>query len=282
MAIVQVIDLGIKRPYGMAPLTALQNPVSTEANRRAINVRKGYKEILVTGTVIWRLGYCPRILYVYHHDVSTDEWIDLLAPTRTRRTARAILDSAAVGASQSLEVFVTLAAADELYIATTDRVGGFRWDLTAFNATGSAAITMQHSSAGAAGFTTSAITDGTDTGSTTPFAQDGHMVWDTLPDEDTWIPVKLNDALPSQTVPTAATTQKHYWTRLSPLVSLDNFSIVNLITLLGDIDDDTGDAEAFHLNASESYTMDLDEDVGALEFWSEAGDSTVNLSWIGR
>ncbi len=276
MAIVQVIDQPIQRAYGIAPLTALQNPVGTEANRRAINVRAGYHEVLVTGTVVWRLGLCPRILYVYHNDDSTDEWNDLLASTGpTSRGRNAIIDS-----GQTAVRFVTLAAADQLYIATTDRVGGFRWDLTAFNATGSAAITMQHSSS--SGFTTSAITDGTDTGSTTPFAQDGHMVWDTLPDEDTWIPVNLKDVLAKDTVPPAIAGQKHYWTRLSPLVSLDNFSIVNLITLLGDIDDDTGDAEAFHLNASESYTIDIHQDKGALEFWSEAGDSTVNLSWIGR
>lgn len=275
MAITQVIDQPIQRVRGIAALTGLQDVVSTDANRRAINARAGYHEILVTGTVLWRLGFCPKILYVYHNDDSTDEWIDLLAPTGSPRTRNAIIDS-----GQTQVQFVTLAAADQFYIATTDRVGGFRWDLTAFNATGSAALTAQHSSSG--GFTTSAITDGTDTGSTTPFAQDGNMTWDTLPDEDAWIPVNLKDVLPSTTVPAAVSTQKHYWTRLSPLVSLDNFSIVNLITLLQVVDNDAGDADALRLQATTEYTIDVHDDVGALEFWTEGANTTITWNWIYR
>lgn len=275
MAIAQVVDLGIKRFFGLAPITAGQNPVSSEENRRALNARRGYHEVLVSGTVVWRIGPVPRILYVYHNDDSANEWYDLLAPSGSPRTRNAIIDS-----GQTPERFVTLAAADQLYIATSDRVGGFRWNLTAFNATGSAALTMQHSSS--SGFTTSAVTDGTDTGSTTPFAQDGNLVWDTLPDEDTWIPVNLKDVLAKDTVPSAVSGQKLHWTRISPLVSLDNFSIVSITTLLGVVHDDTGDAEASRFLANTEYTVDLDEDSGAFEYWSEAADSTVTWTWILR
>ncbi len=273
----QIVDAPIKEFFGQQ-ITALQNPSTTAANRRTTALRRGFREILVRNTDVTaaddlRWAFLPKIAYVFWYDDSQtkdeDKWIDLLGDSK------AMLDSAQTGISQ-----FTLATADFWYIATTGRHGGFKVDVdgSTNNSNGSAALTGEYSRGN--GFLSTAITDGTDTGSTTPLAQDGPIEIDTAPADGTWQPIVLNKVVSSAPL---LDGNKYYWFRFSPLALLTAVEIEQLTTLVETIVNDTGDSEAAFFANNTEYTTDVNDSlVGGIEYWATGGDVIGHISWIKR
>lgn len=266
---IRIVDDPIQAFRGIGVLTTLQNVGTTAANRSALNLRAGFREILIeTLSQDSRIALVPKIVAVYWHDDSTGVWTDLLAD----KPVPAILDSGQTGTAA-----FTLAAADNLYIATVGRVGGFRFDLTSLNNNASAALVVQYSSS--SGFTTVTVTDGTDTGSNTPLAQDGNITMDAVPAATAWVPILLSDVVSG-----APTVDKWRWIRMSPGAALDIVSINQLIPLAVAVADDYGDSDGGHFDDAREYTIDINDSVvGALEYWTAGGSNgTIYLTWIKR
>jgi len=268
----EIKDRGIRKFKGIAPLTGLQNPVTTVANRRAINRRAGVDEFLVESAVQdSRIGLTPRIDAVYWHDVSAQVWHNLLDDGNS---PPAILDSAQTGVSE-----FTLDSDDFLYIGAVDVIAGVRIDLdgTLIN-NNAATLTGEYSSGG--GFTASAITDGLATaGATFGTGTPGNITFDTVPVAGVWHQI---DLVKSQPTFPGTSLGKLYWMRLVASALLDQVEIEQMAALLEVVHDDTGLADAFHLDDLREYTVPLHESVGGIEFWTQGTDSTINLSWLIR
>lgn len=273
----QIIDAPIKEFFGQQ-ITALQNPATTAANRRTTALRRGFREILVRNTDATaaddlRWAFLPKIVHVFWYDdsqtVDSDKWIDLLGDSK------AMLDSAQTGISQ-----FTLAAADFLYIATTDRHGGFRAtvDSSINNDNTSAALTGEYSTR--SGFVSTGLTDGTDSGSNAPLAQSGPIEIDTAPADGVWMPIVLNKVISSAP---ELDGNKYYWFRFTPNALLDAVEIEQLTTLVITIVNDTGDSQAAFFANNTEYTTDVNDSlVGGVEYWATGNDVIGHISWIKR
>ena len=268
----KITDAPIRRFRGVAPLTGGQAPATTQANRRSINMRSGFEGVLLeTVTSDSRVALCPRIVGVYWEDVSAGEFINLLEDG----PPASILDS---GQSPSTVQF-TLAAADFLYIGFNERAAGafFEVDSSIQNDNASTSITAAYGGTGGT-LPTSAITDGTSASSVT-MTQNGPVTFDTVPAEGTWIRQRLSDLRVG-----APDTPRAYWMQIIPSALLDAVEIEQLQSLTETIADTTADSDGIHLDDAREYTIDIHEDVGALEYWSGtvSANSTLNLTWIHR
>ncbi len=272
----RVLDAPIREFYG-TQLTALQNPATTAANRRTINLRRGFREMLLRNTDAnaaddLRWAFVPKITYVYWYDDSAtkdaDKWIDILGDSR------AMLDSAQAGTTQ-----FTLAAADRLYVATTERHGGFEMDLDAtINNDNAATITGEYSKR--TGFVATGITDGSATGGATLANDLGPIEIDTAPADGDWMPVILNKVIPSAPLLDGSL---YYWFRIVPNTLLDAVEIEQITPLVITIDNDTGNSEAGFFANNTEYTVDIDDSrVGGMEYWATGGDVVAHLTWIKR
>lgn len=261
---VRVVDKPLKELFGQQ--VAPQTSANLAAARRSLNVRKNFTEVLIEPEVEVRVALCPKILGVYWYDASADVWHDL---------GEDILDSAKTGDAR-----FTLAADDFLYIGAVRRFGGARFDISAI-VNDNASTTTAQFSAGGNTFAAVTITDGTDTGAA--FAVDGNItiaVAD-MPAEGVWIPSDLK----SLTGLASAPKNSHaYWLRLISSVLLDEVAIVqlgsyhhNMAAVLA-----TGGGGGIFREDTE-YTIDINGQVGAIEFINiAAASTTMNVTWIRR
>ncbi len=272
-----VQDPPIKEFYGQV-ITGVADPATTAANRRTLAVRRGFREILVrnadaTAAEVLRWAFFPKIVHVFWYDDSAtkdvDKWIDLLGDSK------AMLDSAQTSISQ-----FTLAAADRLYIATTDRHGGF---LTTIDGTilnnNTATITGEYSTR--SGFVATGITDGTTTGGAT-LGQNvaGNVIEiDTAPADGVWQPIVLNKVISSAPL---LDGNKYYWFRIVPSTLLDAVEFEQITTLVRTIVNDTGNSEAAFFANNSEYTIDVSDWVGGIEYWVTEGAVTGHVTWIKR
>ena len=264
----------VKDPrIGGLPSTTLTGKITptTDANRRTINFRPNARQALIEAEdQAMRVGFTSRIAAMYWYDDSAkvgEQFKDLLGEDK------AMLDSTKTGITRA-----TLAAADYLYIGTVKEVGGFDFDLTTpFNNNGSAALTVEYSTSN--NFVSNAVTDGTDTGSTTPFGQDGNITWNPIPGAGLWSSVMLNKII------SGAPLHGHvplYWTRMTPLALLDIITFAQVKTMLPIVAAGLADSDGSQAKKGVEYVLTLDRSKnGSIEAWSTtAGDSDLRITWV--
>ena len=131
---------------------------------------------------------------------------------------------------------------------------------------------------GGSGFTASAITEDTTSGGA-PFGKaTGNFEFDTVPAAGTWVATDLHKPRPDY----PGQGMKLYWMRIVTSALLDAVEIEQVAALLEVVVDDTGDADAFHVDDLREYTVPNDGSVGGVEFWSTGTDTTLNHSWLLR
>lgn len=229
-----------------------------------------------------RIGLCPRITAVLFYDNSADTWLDLLGANKN------ILNSSQTGTAR-----FTMDASDFLYIATIDRVGGFRFDLdgTLINNDASTG-NLDYSAVG--GFVNTAITDGTATGGAT-LGQDGNITITTVPADGTWAPIALSKVISMSQAAQDALSEvnvKRYWVRIYATAitgaPLDEVEIEQLISLVPDknaANTDNAAGGLIFVQSNTEYTEDIDLDyVGAIEYQSDETTTqrTLGLNWLYR
>lgn len=264
---VKIVDAPIQELYGQQ--VAPQTSANLTTSRRSLNVRQGFTEILIEPELEIRMALCPKIVGVYHYDDSEDRWNDLLVNDAS------ILDSSRTGTSA-----FTLAVADFLYIGALQRFGGARFDLSSVVNAQAGTTTAEYFQRGI-GFTSVTIVDGTDTGAA--FAQDGNItiaVAD-MPTAAQWDSVDLAKATGLASAPKDSVA---HWLRLDTSVLMDLVEIQDLAVLHHDMAAvlATGGGGGIFREDTE-YTIDLHDNVGAIEFISIAASATtMNLTWIRR
>ena len=239
--------------------------------RTAWNVRRGYKELLVEATVTngIRFQLVPGIKEILFYDASTDRWFDLLM-THPRFLDR----ESAIGTT----MLSSMAVGDFMYVGFAGIVGGFTFDSTTVNAV-TTTLTGDYSAPNKT-WTALSITDGSATGGAT-FAQDGNITW-TVPAN--WTQSDLKSMTPISSVPNKPVL---YWARFAVSATLTAGTAFTNLTVLGRVSPTTTDNNALtggaYLKLNVEYTMDIDDDIGAVELMSTSVTSLVtNLSWIGR
>lgn len=183
------------------------------------------------------------------------------------------MDSAQTGIVQ-----FTLDTDDFLYVGSVARTAGARFtvDSTILN-DNAATLTGEYSSSSRS-FTASAITEDTTSGGA-PFGKaSGNFEFNTVPGRGTWVAMDLHNAQPSY----PGQGMKLYWWRIVTDTLLDAVEIEQMAALLETVVNDTGDADAWHVDDLREYTVPQDGSVGGIEFWSAGTDSTINLSWLLR
>jgi len=235
--------------------------------RRPRNWRLGFNQLRIespTSTEDVRIALTPAIIGVYFNDTSAGTWKDLLGSTK------AIIDSAQTGDAQ-----FTMASADYLYIATTDRHGGFRFDLTAVN-NNAATATFEYSKADGFNAFAATVTDGTISSSAT-LGQDGNLTAATTPSEASWSRINLREVLDDS----AAPVQVAHWSRLTPSADLDSVSIAQLMCLHYDMAHTAASGHAGFFKDQVEYTITKSGFIGGFEQQSsDSGAITMNLTWI--
>lgn len=277
-----VVDLGVKRFYGKTQLAPQANGATgLAANRRAVNLVPGHNQILLYAAAAARLALCPKIVHVYFYDASgsdeSNKWFDLLADDR------AMVDGSKTSTSQ----FTMAEDTDFLYIATTDKVGGFRFDLDA-SLINDDLSTMVFEYSGQNQFKTTAVTDGTDTG-TEMLAQDGNVTITTVPSD--WYSGALKNLI--NDAPSSLSGESFYWSRISATSvtgsPLDAVEIEQLIAL--NVNPWTANSatavegESVWIEATTPYQIQIDpKDVGGFEViaQSTSAATTMNVTMIKR
>ncbi len=276
----QVRDIPIKRSYGELISNITSDPATTVASRNAINLRYGFDELLLQFTTLaGRVGQTPKINYVLFYDASAGTYRDLL--TRGARTQDAMIDRG----RSSVEQFTMDEDVDFLYVATSERVGGFSLTIDS-SILNNDVSTMVYEYSSGAGFTVTAVTDGTK--STGIFEQDGIVEITTVPADGVWMPQILHQ-IQGIGHPDAAKIvtggKKYYWSRISATTvtgpPLDAVEIEQLATLLVLVADTTGSASAAFHTVTTEYTLDLSQEIGGFEYWAQSGTTAdLELSWF--
>ncbi len=264
---VRIVDAPIRELYGQE--VAPQDNSDATTDRRSTNVRKGFHEIIVNAVLASRLALCPKIIAMYWYNDATDTFISLL------NDDEAILDSARTGAAS-----FKLAAADFLYIGAVDRFQGARILLndSVVNAQNQA-MTAAYSNVNKS-FVAVAITDGTN--STGTMAQDGNITiaLAAMPDKKTWSGSTLKDLTGLASAPPG----EAHWLRLGPAAALDAVELEQVASFSAHwASPALATAGGLSLKAVTEYTIDLSEDVGAIEYQAvSTGATTMQVGWIRR
>jgi len=249
------------------------------------NRRKGYDVLQYEpdgGTQGARVSLAPKIRYVYHYDASltgTARWV-LLA-----KWDDPSIDEMLDGAKLNTRLVNVMATADYIYIASTTRTAGWIVDLdgTILNNNAST-LTFEYSDN--AGFTATAITDGTDTGGATMGVTLGNVTIDSVPAEGTWVSRSLEDLNPANNifpVDAHAKTEPFYWGRLDVSAVLDNVEIEQLIALDPEIAKGTTDGTGGAAKEDGEYAFLMDDDVGGVVAVStDSGTPKLNVTWWKR
>ena len=259
--------------------------VANDANgagtgRRSINLRHGFREITALASAEARLGLCPKIVAMYWYDASADKWEDLLIKNG------AIIDPGQAGTQQFI-----LDTDDYLYIATVDRVGGFRITIDS-SINNDVASTMAFQYSTETNFVTTTILDGTDDSSGTDTLEGtGNITITTMPASGVWAPQVLSKVVQMTAAQKSSlknVNDSFHWCRMQPSVLLIAVEIEQISTFHPDgAAANTANATAGGkvLQASTEYTIDINDDfVGALEYRSNltTGTPTVDIDWIKR
>jgi hypothetical protein len=172
----------------------------------------------------------------------------------------------------------TLDTDDFLYIGAVAPIAGARFTIDSTILNNNAATLTGEYSSSSRGFRASAITEDTTSGGA-PFGKaSGNFEFDTVPGRGTWVAMDLHKGQPSY----PGQGMKLYWLRIVTDTLLDAVEIEQIAALLEVVANDTGDADAFHVDDLREYTVPMDGSVGGIEFWSTGTDSTINLSWLVR
>lgn len=247
----------------MAPQTS----ANLVAARRSLNMRRGFSELLIEPEVEVRVALCPKIVGFWWYDASLDVWNDMILDG-------SILDSGRTGSS-----FFTLAAEDFLYIGAVQRFGGGRFALSAV-VNDNASTLVCEISQGGLGWTGVTIVDGTDTGA--GFAQTGNVTIAVaeMPSATLW---QANDLKALTGLASSPPNSRAHWLRLSSElldpVEMTQFSVFhhNMAAILA-----TGGGGGIFREDTE-YTIDIHENVGAIEFINiAAASTTMNVTHIRR
>jgi len=267
---VRVTDQPIQEFYGQQ--VTPQSSADLIAARRSLNVRSGFTEILIEPEVEVRVALCPKIVGVYWYDKSVDRWNDLLGGGGNDSE---ILDSARTGTAT-----FTLDTDDFLYVGALSRFGGFRLDLDATLINDNAStLTCQYPAADGT-WTALTITDGTNSSGT--MAQDGNITFTVAaaPAQGAW----KHETLPKLTDLGAPTDTLAYWLRFDTSALLDLVEIEDLAVFHVDMAAvlATGGGGGIFREDTE-YTIDLHDNVGAIEFINiAAAATTMNVTHIRR
>ena len=269
MPITRVVDQPIQAFQG----ETLTVPASNAA-RSAYNVRPGYQEILIEPVLAMRLQFVPAIRGLYFFDASRpvgQQWIDLL------KIRPDFFDRTVV---QQLRELGGMATADFLYVGVVRPIGGLIFDLTTtFNVVVST-LSAQFSQEVNAGWGTLTVAaDTTDVGGAT-LAQDG-LVTLTVP--ATWAKKSLADMVPGA----PPTSEPLFWARFSVSAALSAGILWDNLTPISEVapgtDSVTAATGGVWLKATTEYTVDIADDVGALEPIAQAGaGTTARVSWMQR
>ena len=262
---IRVVDDPIRHFQG----ETLTVPASN-GTRNAYNVRPGFQEILIEPVAAMRLQLVPAIKSLLFWDDSAGRWIDILAD-RPRFFDRV--------SAESTTVLGSMTANDRLYVGTVDIIAGMVVDMGATVNSVTATLTAQYS--GPSGWATLTVAaDTTDVAGAT-LAQDG-LVTLTVPTD--WVPRVLGElGLP----PNAPKTPRLFWQRYIVGATLTAGIILANLTPIGRIAPGTDSTTALTggvwLKATTEYTMDISEEVGALEIIAQAASATTaRVSWIKR
>ena len=241
---------------------------ASNGTRSAYNVRPGYSEILVEPVLAMRMQLVPAIKGLYFKR-ATGDYRDLLGVTP-------IIFDRAVGVSTI--ALSAMTSSDYLYVGTVGITGGFVVDIGATVNANAATLTAQYSDSLRAWSTLTIASDGSSSGGAT-FAQDG-LVLVTVPSD--WTPHSLADIVSG-----APATRPLYWARYIVNATLTTAMLLRNLTPVAEIGAGIDNVAALTggvwLKAVTEYTMDVHEDIGALEIMAvAAGATTARVSWIAR
>ena len=249
--------------------------VGSAGTRTSWNVRRGYKELLVeasaTGGI--RLQLVPGIKALIFFDSSTGKWSDILEATPTFLDREVATSTTALG---------SMAVGDYLYVGFAGIIGGFTVDMGATVNGVTATLTGDYSDA-TRNWTALSITDGSASAGAT-LAIDGNVTW-TVPTN--WSTAPLKKLVPGDGFAVTPEKPELFWARFTVSATLTAGIILGNLTVLGRIAPGVTDAAArtggAYLKLNVEYTMDVDDDIGAVELIAQGvGTVATNLSWIGR
>lgn len=248
----------------------------------SLNKPRGYDVVLFEtdgGTQGARVSLGPRIRYVYHYDASltgTARWVLLASSDSNTATDYAMFDAL----QTATRITTAMVTADYLYIATDNRVKGYFFDLGTKNSNNQ---TMTFEYSNTAGFTATAITDGTN--ATGTMREDGDFVIDAVPAEGVWTPQSLQDLNPDGTFfPTDdnARNKKFFWGRLDAGGTLSDFVIEQLMAI-DPLASNTGTAAGAGQFAKEDGEYSYVAGFVSLSAISiDSGVPKLNVSWFMR
>lgn len=267
--------------HGELLINFASDPATTVASRRAINWRRGeygpYDEVLVEFQAIaGRMGECSKITDVLFYDASAGTYRDLLNSPKYGAMLFHEEDDLAT------QQFVLGEATDAILVATMRRVGGFEFVIDA-SILNNNASTMTYQYSSGAGFTSTAVTDGTK--STGIFEQDGIVEITAVPADGLWTQQILHEIQGIGNPDEArkyTNGQGRYWSRFSSDNATDAIEIEQIRTLLISVANTTGSAPAGNYKLTTEYTKDIEQlQVGSLEIWCQSGSTgDLSLTWF--
>ena len=271
MPLSRVIDQPVQHFQG----ETLTVPASN-GTRSAYNVRPGMQEILIEPVLAMRLQFVPAIRGLLFFDASRpvgSQWIDLL------KSRPDFFDRTVV---QQLRELGAMTSSDFIYVGVVRPIGGLVFDLTTtFNVVVST-LSAQYSQQNNGGWATLTVaSDGTDSGGAT-LAQDG-LVTFTLPAAGLWEKKRLRDMVDGA----PDTEAPLHWIRLAVSATLSTGILWDNLTPISETAPGTDNVAAatggVFLKAVTEYTVDIADDVGALETIAvAAGATTARVSWMQR
>ena len=263
---IRIVDEPIKDTY-KEQLTVPAN----NATRNVFPVRFGWGEILIEPAAAMVLGLAPRIQALWFYDASaTPKWVNLLDGDM------AIINRHVGGdTGTNLDAMQT---ADYIYVGLLETCLGLYVDMDAGTVNANAATIAGGYSKNNNTFAALSISsDGTASGGAT-LAADGLIVW-TVPTD--WGKFSLADVLADAGAPSAVLR----WVRLSVSaalsadVEIEQMAALHTPAVVGDVTT----APGMFNKANQEYTIDLSDEVGALEVIAQAAaGTTVKVSWIKR
>lgn len=245
---------------------------ANNATRTLVNVRHGFREVLINNghaSVDVGVNLSPRCVAAYFYDASASLWKDLLGGTN------GLIDRNTTGSSGTILDAWTNVGTDKLVIGSHQPFGGIYIGVTASVNSETATIAARYSKNDST-WANLTETDGTASGGAT-LAQDGNLTW-TVPTD--WGTEQLGVLESSGAAPWG---KAHlYWVELqvSAVLSADVE-----IDELGLLHTAAADVSGIQLKFGNEYVMNLNDDVGALEFMATStteATTAIDVTWIKR
>ena len=262
---IRIVDAPIKDLYG----EQLTVPANT-GTRNIFPMRFGFGEILIEPAAAMRLGFAPRIKEAWFYDASATTWVNLL------NASRALINRHVAGdTGTTLDAMQTT---DYIYVGCDEPYLGLYVNMDASTVNSNAATLAGGYSKNDDTFAALTIgSDGTASAGAT-LAQDGLVLW-TVPTD--WARFSLATILADITAP----SRKLHWVRLSVSAALSADVEMEQLAALHTpaVAASTTTGPGMFNKASQEYSIDVSDEVGALEVIAQgAVATTVNVSWIKR